>query len=66
MGFVVNSLSCCRMDARAYSDGQKRKQELFKRYGFRVVELVDRNIEELDDRLPGKLLEFFPKGDRFR
>ncbi len=39
---------------------------MLKKYVFRVVELVDRDAEELDDRLPGKLLQFFPEGYMFR
>ena len=54
------------LDTFEYTERQKRKKELFRKYGFRVVELVDRDIEELDDRLPGKLLKCFPDGYRFR
>jgi hypothetical protein len=31
-----------------------------------VIGSVDRDIEELDGRLPGKLLRCFPEGYRFR
>ena len=37
---------------------------MFNRYGFRVVELVDRDIEELDDRL-GEPLDVQIDGLRF-
>ncbi len=53
------------LDTSEYTDRQKKKRELFKKYAFRVVELDDRDIEELDDRLPRKLLECFPKGYMF-
>ena len=52
------------LDTPEYSEMQK-KLELFKRYDIRVVELADRDTEELDDRLPGKLLKCFPDGYRF-
>jgi hypothetical protein len=44
---------------------KKEKVEQFKRYDIRMVEMVDRDIDELDDRLPGKLLKCFPDGYRF-
>ena len=49
-----------------YTERQKRKREIFKKYGFRVIELGEEDLTELDDRLPGKLLRYLPNGYRFR
>ncbi|MFQ5911364.1 MAG: hypothetical protein ACE5IJ_11700 [Thermoplasmata archaeon] len=54
------------LDTADYSERQRRKLELFDKYHFRIISLEDRDIEKLDDLLPGKLLEFFPEGYRFQ
>ncbi len=54
------------LDTPEYSERQRRKMEVFGRYGFRVVPLGEADIEGLDDLLPGKLLRFLPDGYRFQ
>lgn len=54
------------LDTLEYSARQRRKLELFEKYAFNVIQLVDRDIEELDDRLPEKLLRVLPKGYRLQ
>ena len=54
------------LDTPKYSDRQRRKLEIFKKYGFQVISLGERDIEKLDDLLPNKLLTFFPDGYRFQ
>lgn len=54
------------LDTAEYSERQTRKREIFRRYRFRVIELEERDLTELDDRLPVKLLRHFPDGYRFQ
>ena len=54
------------LDTPEYIDRQKRKLALFERYKFRVISLRERDIEELDDLLPVKLLKLFPSEFRFQ
>ena len=54
------------LDTQEYTDRQKRKREIFKKYGFRVIELGEEDLTELDDRLPTQLLRYLPDGYRFR
>jgi hypothetical protein len=49
-----------------YTDRQRRKLELFRRYNFRIISLGERDLEKLDDILPGKLLKLFPSEYRFQ
>ncbi|MEI2738121.1 MAG: hypothetical protein V9F01_05005 [Chitinophagaceae bacterium] len=41
-----------------YLARQKVKCELYKKYGFNLIELTDDDIKNLDDHLPKKLLKF--------
>jgi len=54
------------LDTEEYTERQKRKREIFKKYGFRVIELGEEDLTELDDRLPTQLLRYLPEGYRFR
>jgi len=54
------------LDTPEYSARQRRKLELFRNYKFRVISLGERDIEKLDDLLPGKLLKFLPSEFRFQ
>ncbi len=54
------------LDTEEYSNRQRQKLEIFKKYGFQVISLGERDIEKLDDLLPNKLLTFFPDGYRFQ
>ena len=54
------------LDTQEYTERQERKREIFKKYGFRIIEFGEEDLTELDDRLPGKLLRYLPNGYRFR
>lgn len=54
------------LDTPDYTNRQKRKLEIFQRYNFRIISLGERDIEKLDDILPGKLLKLFPSEYRFQ
>lgn len=41
-----------------YRDRQATKRALYAQHGFRLIELVDADIERLDDVLPRVLLRF--------
>jgi hypothetical protein len=41
-----------------YSERKQAKIEVYKKYGFNLIELVDADIQNLDDILPKKLLKF--------
>jgi len=54
------------LDTEEYTERQKRKREIFKKYGFRVIELAEEDLTELDDRLPTQLLRYLPDRYWFR
>lgn len=41
-----------------YAERKKTKLEIYKKYNFKLIELDDRDINNLDDHLPKKLLHF--------
>lgn len=41
-----------------YSQRKKEKLDLYKKYDFKLIELTDEDISNLDDHLPKKLLKF--------
>ena len=41
-----------------YIDRKKTKTEIYKKYGFSLLELRNENFENMDDELPQKLLKF--------
>jgi len=41
-----------------YAERKKEKLNIYAKYGFNLIELDDRDIENLDDLLPKKLLKF--------
>jgi len=41
-----------------YQERKKAKLELYKKYSFKLIELNDEDILNLDDVLPKKLLRF--------
>jgi hypothetical protein len=41
-----------------YKDRMKKKIEIYKKYEFPLIELIDKDIENIDDVLPRKLLQF--------
>ncbi|EDM26517.1 hypothetical protein LNTAR_01877 [Lentisphaera araneosa HTCC2155] len=41
-----------------YAARKKQKQEIYAKYGYKLIELTDSDIESLDDVLPRKLLKF--------
>ena len=50
-------------DKPEYLKRKKTKQEIYKKYGLKLIELVDEDIKYLDDVLPKKLLEYGVKVD---
>ena len=54
------------LDTAEYTERQRRKRGIFRKYGLRVIELGKEDLTELDDRLPGMLLRHLPDGYRFR
>lgn len=45
-------------DDEKYVERKKKKQEIYKKYNFNIIELTDADVENLDDVLPRKLLKF--------
>ncbi|EMY60167.1 hypothetical protein LEP1GSC203_1064 [Leptospira terpstrae serovar Hualin str. LT 11-33 = ATCC 700639] len=45
-------------DDPKYNERKKIKQEIYKKYDFKLIELNDSDISNLDDHLPKKLLKF--------
>lgn len=41
-------------------DREKKKQDLYRRYGLNLIELSEKDIQNIDDMLPKKLRRFFP------
>jgi len=41
-----------------YLDRKKQKIEIYKKYNFRLIELTDKEVQNLDDILPKMLLKF--------
>ncbi|MDR7315539.1 glycerol kinase [Brevibacillus nitrificans] len=41
-----------------YMERKKRKLEIYRKYGFNLIELTDADIQNLDDVFPKKLLKF--------
>ncbi len=41
-----------------YLDRKKQKIEIYKKYNFRLIELTDKEVQNLDDVLPKMLLKF--------
>ncbi|TPH15742.1 glycerol kinase [Litorilituus lipolyticus] len=41
-----------------YLDRKKKKQAIYQKYGVNLIELTDKDIQNLDDVLPQKLLTF--------
>lgn len=41
-----------------YRERKERKKEIYKKYGFNLIELNDEHIQNLDDYLPKMLLKF--------
>jgi very-short-patch-repair endonuclease len=41
-----------------YLERKARKQAIYAKYGFKLIELVDKDVENLDDVLPRMLLKF--------
>ena len=41
-----------------YIERKKEKLNIYKKYGFKLIELNDNDISNLDDHLPKKLLKF--------
>lgn len=53
------------LDTPEYTRRQKTKLELFRRYGFTVISLGEKDLEKMDDLLPSRLLKLLPDGFRF-
>lgn len=45
-------------DDEKYSERKKIKIEIYKKYGFKLIELNDTDLTNLDDYLPKKLLKY--------
>jgi hypothetical protein len=41
-----------------YKERKEKKKEIYKKYGFNLIELNDQHIQDLDDYLPKMLLKF--------
>lgn len=48
------------MQDAEYSKRKRKKQELYRRYGLNLIELNEKDIQNIDDVLPKKLREFLP------
>jgi hypothetical protein len=46
---------------KKYLARKKKKQEIYSKYGFNLIELDDVDIKNLDDILPRKLFEYGKK-----
>lgn len=46
-----------------YLARKEKKLEIYKRYGFQLIQLTDKEVQNLDDTLPRLLLEFGVKTD---
>jgi hypothetical protein len=45
-------------DDPKYAERKKAKIEIYKKYDFKLIELNDNDISNLDDHLPKKLLKY--------
>lgn len=45
-------------DEEKYLARKDKKLEIYKKYAFKLIQLTDKDIYNLDDILPRKLLEF--------
>ena len=41
-----------------YKARKKKKQEIYRKYNFKLIELTDKEVQNLDDHLPRLLLQF--------
>ncbi|NCU39971.1 hypothetical protein EOL99_03715 [Candidatus Falkowbacteria bacterium] len=41
-----------------YLNRKKQKIEIYKKYGFNLIEICDKEVQNLDDHLPRLLLKF--------
>jgi hypothetical protein len=41
-----------------YTERKKKKQEIYRKHDFSLIEITNKHIENLDDHLPRKLLKF--------
>ena len=48
-----------------YTERKKVKKELYRKYDKNLIELTDKDIENIDDILPNKLRPFFPSDFNF-
>ncbi|MFC2018261.1 glycerol kinase [Chloroflexota bacterium] len=46
-----------------YQARKEKKLEIYKKYGFGLIQLIEEDVQNLDDRLPKFLLEFGVKTD---
>ena len=46
------------MDDEKYAATKDKKLEIYKRNGLNLIQLVEKDVSNLDDILPAKLLEF--------
>ncbi len=45
-------------DDPKYSARKDKKLEIYKKHGFKLIELTDKEVQNLDDTLPKLLLKF--------
>ena len=45
-------------DDSKYFSRKEKKREIYKKYDLKLIELTDKDVQNLDDTLPRKLLEF--------
>lgn len=46
------------LDEEKYLTNKQRKLEIYNKYNFNLVQLLEKDISNLEDTLPGKLLDF--------
>ena len=46
------------LDEEKYLAKKKRKLDIYKKYNFNIIELFEKDVSNLEDTLPAKLLNF--------
>lgn len=52
------------MEDEEYLKRKKKKRNLYLKYSLNLIELTEKDIENIDDVLPKKLMKFFPSAFR--
>jgi len=46
------------LDEEKYLANKKRKLEIYSKYNFNLIQLLEKDVSNLEDTLPAKLLDF--------